>query len=53
MNNLGYSNDTLLIGTSRIKGQGQTLIIGDDNNGLGYVLPVEKGKRRRCNNNER
>ena len=43
MNNLGYSNDTLLIGTSRIKGQGQTLIIGDDNNGLGYVLPTEKG----------
>jgi hypothetical protein len=43
MNNLGYSNDNLHIGDVRIKGQNETLRIGNENGGDGYILPVEKG----------
>jgi hypothetical protein len=43
MNNLGYSNDNLHIGDVRVKGQGETLIIGNENGGDGYILPTEKG----------
>ncbi len=43
MNNLGFSKDSVNIGDFRIKGQGETLRIGDDNGGDGYVLPIEKG----------
>jgi hypothetical protein len=43
MNNLGFSNDNLHIGDVRIKGQGETLRIGNDNGGDGYVLPEVKG----------
>ena len=43
MNNLGYSNDNLHIGDVRIKGQNETLIIGNENSGNGYILPTEKG----------
>ena len=43
MNNLGFSNDNLHIGDVRIKGQNQTIIIGNENGGDGYILPTEKG----------
>jgi hypothetical protein len=43
MNNLGYSNDNLHIGDVRIKGQNETLRIGNENGGDGYILPTEKG----------
>jgi len=43
MNNLGFSNDNLHIGNVRIKGQNETIIIGNENGGDGYILPTEKG----------
>ena len=43
MNNLGFSNDNLHIGDVRIKGQDETIIIGNENGGNGYILPTEKG----------
>lgn len=43
MNNLGYSNDNLHIGDVRIKGQGETLRVGNENGGDGYILPTVKG----------
>ena len=43
MNNLGFSIDNLHIGDVRIKGQGETLRVGDDNGGDGYILPTIKG----------
>lgn len=43
MNNLGFSNDSVNIGDFRIKGQNETLIIGNENGGDGYILPTEKG----------
>ena len=43
MNNLGFSNDNLHIGDVRIKGQDESLIIGNENGGDGYILPTEKG----------
>jgi hypothetical protein len=43
MNNLGFSNDNLHIGDVRIKGQNETLRIGNENGGDGYILPTEKG----------
>ena len=43
MNNLGFSKDSVNIGDFRIKGQGETLIIGNENGGDGYILPTEKG----------
>jgi hypothetical protein len=43
MNNLGFSNDNLHIGDVRIKGQNETIIIGNENGGDGYILPTEKG----------
>jgi len=43
MNNLGYSKDNLHIGDVRIKGQDETLIIGNENGGPGYILPEQKG----------
>jgi hypothetical protein len=43
MNNLGFSNDNLFIGDVRIKGQNETLRIGNENGGNGYILPTEKG----------
>jgi hypothetical protein len=43
MNNLGFSNDSVNIGDFRIKGQNETLIIGNENGGNGYILPTQKG----------
>jgi len=43
MNNLGFSNDNLFIGDVRVKGQDETIIIGNENGGNGYILPTEKG----------
>ena len=43
MNNLGYSKDNVFIGDVRVKGQDETLIIGNENGGPGYILPEEKG----------
>lgn len=43
MNNLGFSNDNLHIGDVRVKGQNETIIIGNENGGDGYILPTEKG----------
>ena len=43
MNNLGFSKDSVNIGDFRIKGEGETLIIGNENGGDGYILPTEKG----------
>jgi len=43
MNNLGFSNDNLFIGDVRVKGQDETIIIGNENGGDGYILPTEKG----------
>ena len=43
MNNLGFSNDNLHIGDVRVKGQDETIIIGNENGGNGYILPTEKG----------
>ena len=43
MNNLGFSIDNLHIGDVRIKGQDETIIIGNENGGPGYILPEQKG----------
>ncbi len=43
MNNLGFSNDNLFIGDVRVKGEGETIIIGNENGGDGYILPTIKG----------
>ena len=43
MNNLGYSKDNVFIGDVRVKGQDETVIIGNENGGPGYILPEEKG----------
>ena len=44
MNNLGYSKDNVFIGDVRVKGQDETVIIGNENTGGdGYSLPEEKG----------
>jgi len=43
MNNQGFSNDNLFIGDVRVKGQDETIIIGNENGGNGYILPTEKG----------
>ena len=43
MNNLGYSKDNVFIGDVRVKGQDETVIIGNENGGPGYILPEQKG----------
>lgn len=43
MNNLGYSKKNVFIGDVRVKGQDETVIIGNENGGPGYILPEEKG----------